>query len=123
MTNQPSEEQIQQAVMDWARAVQGQKRELRWLHHPANGGKRSKAVAGKMWAAGVRAGVADLHLPVARSGFHSLWIELKTETGRQTQEQKEFEAFVTAEGNAYWLARSSTEAIYVIEAYLEGKMK
>jgi len=49
-----------------------------------NGGMRNKAVAGKLKAEGVRAGIVDLVLPVSRKGYHSLWIEMK-----QRQEQND----------------------------------
>ena len=42
-----------------------------------NGGQRNVIVAKKLKAEGVRAGVPDLMLPIARHDFHGLFIELK----------------------------------------------
>jgi hypothetical protein len=42
-----------------------------------NGGHRVKAVAGKLKAEGVRSGIPDLFLPVARHGYYGMFLELK----------------------------------------------
>jgi len=47
------------------------------IHHIPNGGHRSKSVAVKLKAQGVRAGVPDLSLPIARGGYFGLYIEFK----------------------------------------------
>ena len=71
------EHQEQCALMDWARLSEKRYPELKWLFAVPNGGKRSKAVAGKLKASGVKPGVLDLNLPVRRGLFTSLWIEKK----------------------------------------------
>lgn len=53
-----------------------------------NGGFRHKAVAAKLQIEGVRSGIPDLFLPVASSGYHGMFIEMKTEKGRATENQK-----------------------------------
>lgn len=48
------------------------------LIHIPNGGSRKNAFEGwRLKEQGVRAGVSDLLLPVARGGFFGLWIEFK----------------------------------------------
>jgi hypothetical protein len=48
------------------------------LIHIPNGGSRKNAFEGwRLKEQGVRAGVSDLFLPVARGGFFGLWIEFK----------------------------------------------
>ena len=42
-----------------------------------NGGQRNVIVASKLKAEGVLSGVPDLHIPIAKKGFHGLYIELK----------------------------------------------
>lgn len=123
MIPEPSEHQSQAAVVEWATAARAMYPALRLLYSPTNGTHRNFRQTAKLKAEGMRNGVADLVLPVARCGFHQLFIEMKKRKGVQSDEQKEFERLVTAEGNAYWLARSSDEAIEVLERYLKGTMK
>ena len=47
------------------------------IYHVPNGGHRFKAVAGKLKAQGVKAGIPDLVLTMARGGFFGLYIEFK----------------------------------------------
>jgi hypothetical protein len=42
-----------------------------------NGGLRNKVVAAKLKEEGLLAGVPDLHIPVAKKGYHGLFIEMK----------------------------------------------
>lgn len=72
-----SESAEQRALFSWA-AMQAKARpELAMLLAIPNGGHRSKATAGRLKAEGVRAGVPDVALPVARAPHGGLWIELK----------------------------------------------
>jgi hypothetical protein len=65
-------------------------------HNPAwgmcfaipNGGHRHPAVAGKLKAEGVRAGVPDLFVPCQRHGYAGLFIELKAGTNKPTEAQR-----------------------------------
>ena len=47
------------------------------VFHIPNGGYRNKAEAAHLKAQGVRPGVPDLCVPVARHGYHGLYIEMK----------------------------------------------
>ena len=47
------------------------------MYHVPNGGHSIKAVAGKLKAQGVKAGISDLVLTMARGGFFGLYIEFK----------------------------------------------
>lgn len=47
------------------------------IYHVPNGGHRVKAVAGKLKAQGVKAGIPDLVLTMARGGYFGLYIEFK----------------------------------------------
>lgn len=49
-----------------------------------NGGRRNAREAALMKAEGVKAGVSDLVLALARNGFHGLWIEMK-KPGRSSE--------------------------------------
>lgn len=77
----PLESEEQSALFQWARLMEGRCPELRLMYHIPNGGLRNKPVAVRLTAQGVRRGVPDICLPVARHGFHSLYIELKRPKG------------------------------------------
>ena len=85
----PREGAEQATLFNWAQMMSGRYPELRLLFHIPNGGGRSKAEAGRFKMEGVKAGVPDLFLPVARGKCHGLFIELKRQDGgRVSAEQK-----------------------------------
>lgn len=81
------EDAEQARIMAWASANVGTYRELAYLMHIPNGGHRTKKAAAKMQALGVKRGVPDLNLSVARGGHHGLYIELKVGRNKPTSEQ------------------------------------
>lgn len=83
-----------------------------------NGGARHVAVAAKLKAEGVRAGVSDLMLPVARHGFNGLFIEMKSLSGRATPEQMRFMERVTEQGYMAVLCKGADAAMDTIKTYL-----
>lgn len=91
---------------------------LHWLHAIPNGGFRDKITAGKLKAEGVKAGIADVFLPVARKGYHGLYIEMKKDKGTQSKEQEAFEKHCNS--NYYWyqVCYSWQEAASLIMRYL-----
>lgn len=83
-----------------------------------NGGQRGKFEAAIMKHEGVIPGVADMILLVSRRGYGSLCIEFKTETGKQSERQKEWEKVATMCGNKYVIVRSLEQFIKVVTEYL-----
>jgi hypothetical protein len=67
---------------------------------------------------GVVAGVADLCLPAARRGYHGLYLEMKSEEGIATKEQKEFLRGVSGEGYCAVIAQGVDEARFALQWYL-----
>lgn len=67
---------------------------------------------------GAKKGVADILLMLAKKTYHGLYIEFKTDTGRQSQEQKEFEETCGIASYKYEIARSLDDAINIIKSYL-----
>ena len=117
----PSESQIQRSVIRWwsfSHRGLGVTEE-RLLFAVPNGGKRSLITACNLKAEGVRAGVPDLFLLVARRGFHGLIIEMKKPGGRPSAEQKSFIPFLVREGYSVHTCYSFDEAVRVITAYLK----
>lgn len=87
-----------------------------------NGGHRSKAVAGKLKAEGVRKGILDLCLPIARHGFHGLYMELKISPNKPTVEQLAWIDALTVQGYFVTVVYDDpAEAIRILEWYLEAK--
>jgi len=91
------------------------------LYHIPNEGKRSRVTGARLVAEGLKRGVPDICLPVARGGCHGLYIELKRErSGRATPEQTEWMNALMRQGYAVSLCHGWERAARVIEEYLEG---
>lgn len=119
---QPSEDQEQEAVIEWKKLMVNQYPELKWLHHCPNGGSRHPAEAQKLKRMGVVPGVSDLFLPVARNGYHGLWVEMKRrEGGRLSPDQKEWLDGMNAEGYLAVRADGADEACEIIFSYINSE--
>jgi hypothetical protein len=109
----------QELVLRWATGQTDTWPELVLLYHVANGGKRGKREAAKLKRMGVKAGVPDLCLPVARGGFHGLYVEMKRlDGGRVSTEQTAWLAALHAAGHCVAVAEGHEQAIAVIKDYL-----
>lgn len=118
----PTEEQEQAAVFQWAALKQGQFPELALLFHIPNGGLRSKPEAVRFKRAGVKAGVPDLFLPVARGRSHGLFVEMKRKKGGRVSEEQT--AWIDALGAQKYMcvvAHGAEEACCFIQDYLKNK--
>ena len=89
------------------------------LHHSPNGGKRNPREAARFKAMGTKAGFPDLGLYFPSKGFGALFIEMKTDTGKQTKEQKRLEEMLLEKGYSYRICRSVEEFIKEVREYLE----
>lgn len=115
----PTESVEQQSLFRWAFYERSRFPELALLYHVPNGGHRSKAEAGRFRAEGVKAGVPDLCLPVARGDYHGLYIELKRQKGgRISENQKRWLAALQEQGYFVAVCFGWEEAANVIEKYL-----
>ena len=116
---QPSEEQEQAAVIEWTIIMDKQLPELRLLFHVPNGAERHPAVAAKLKKQGVKAGVPDLFLPVARGGWHGLFVEMKKRKGgRVSDAQKQWISDLEGEMYRCVVANGAEEACDAIFKYL-----
>lgn len=88
------------------------------LYAVPNAARRSYRLAAYMRAEGMRSGVPDLHLPVARDPYHGLWIEMKTKCSRASEAQKKWHEDLRREGHRVEICRSATEAREVIAEYM-----
>lgn len=117
----PTEDEEQIALFEWAARMTGKMPELEWLYHIPNGGSRGPAEAGRFRAMGVRRGVPDVALDVARGGYHGLRIEMKRARGGKTSpDQDRWIAHLRAEGYRAEVCHGWTAAARVIEEYMAG---
>ncbi len=100
----PTEAQEQEALFSWAEMCLGKYPELALLHHITNEGKRSEANGAALKRQGLKKGVPDIHLPVARGAFHSLYIEMKRIGEKTTAEQEKWIAMLRKEANCCYVA-------------------
>lgn len=118
----PSESAEQQHLFQWARMMSGAHPELALMYKITNEGRRSRANGARMVAEGMKKGVPDICLPVARGGHHGLYIELKRErNSRVTKEQLEWIEALMDQGYAAAVCRGCDEAIRLITDYLAGR--
>lgn len=115
------ESEEQTAIIEWANIMQHRVPELALLYHVPNGGSRNVVEAKRLKAQGVKSGVPDLVLPVARGKYHGLYIELKTLRGRVSDTQKQWLDALRNQGYAAIVCRSADEAIAMIAKYLAGE--
>jgi len=99
-------------------AIASYRPELRWMFAIPNGGYRTKATAGKMAAEGLKAGIADVFVPIPSKDYHGLFIEMKFGKNKLTELQREFFEYATAQGYLCKVAYSAEQAIEIIDEYL-----
>jgi hypothetical protein len=111
----------QQCLFRWAAHEYCNYHELDLLYHIPNEGKRSPNGGRRLKAEGLKSGVPDIHLPVARSGYHGLYIELKREKGSTTTKNQDIwlEA-LNKQGYLAIVCKGWKEASEKILSYLEG---
>ena len=91
------------------------------MYHVPNGGLRVKAVAGKLKAQGVKAGIPDLVLTMARGGFFGLYIEFKATPPNDaaiSPSQHECIRKLNEQGYLAVVCRGHFDAMEQIRAYL-----
>lgn len=115
----PTESQEQQRLFQWAKMQSGKYPELELMYHIPNEGKRSRITGRRMVAEGLKKGVPDICLPVARGGSHGLYIELKrTKDWKITQEQENWMRDLMGQGYEVALCIGWEKAADVILNYL-----
>jgi len=120
-----SEHLEQVALFNWAKLSSKKFPELALMYSIPNGSHRHIAVARKLKAEGVKRGVPDICLPVARGGYHGLYIELKkpkgtTRAGKPTKEQVQWLSDLGEQGYLAVLCVGWEAARKTIDGYLES---
>lgn len=118
-----TEAQHQASVIQWSQqpVIRARWPELALLHHIPNGGRRDPVEARHLQAQGVKRGVPDLCLPVARDIYHGLYIELKTAQGRTSPDQKWWGEKLLEQGYFWDVCRGWKDAVRMLEWYLSLK--
>lgn len=109
----------QEGVFKWANFMSGKYPEIELLYHIPNGGSRNKIEAANLKRQGVKAGVPDLCLPVARGKWHGLYIEMKAGDNKTTEKQDMWLAALRNQGYAAEVCYGWEETAEVITKYLE----
>lgn len=105
----------QRQLIQWCRQYEwGQ-----YLYHIPN-----ETTGGQGWVVrnrqmGCRKGVPDLCLPIPMHGFHGLYIELKTDTGRPSEHQKRWISVLNALGYRAEVCKGWEAARDLLIEYME----
>jgi hypothetical protein len=132
----PKEHDHQTKVFRWAeQMVQlNQFPELAFMFAVPNGAKlpyvqsrrgQWSPQAMKLRREGMRSGVPDIVLPVARGGYHHLYIEMKRKTATDSKVGPNQHIWIAAlmnQGSYAVVCKGADQAIEVITSYLTGKI-
>jgi len=123
----PTEHVEQAMLFQWSQLATGKYPELADLFAIPNAGgytggfRANVARVVAMKREGVRSGIPDICLPVARGRYHALYIELKRTNAKPSDtkpEQAEWHERLAAAGNCVVVCPGWEAARYAIEAYL-----
>lgn len=118
-----SEATEQERLISWTQYQYSKYPELKLLFHIPNGGSRNTLEAANLKRQGVKAGVPDLCLPVARQNYHGLYIEMKWGKNKTTENQKWWLQALQEQGYKTAVCYGADEAIKVIRDYLGSEEK
>lgn len=115
-----SETQHQIAVMKWTQQPEIRQKwpELKLLYHIPNERSCTERQGAILKKAGLKRGIPDLHLPVARGQYNSLYIEMKRPGEKETTDQRWWIEQLNAHGNFAEVCHGYESAIRVIEWYM-----
>lgn len=114
---------IQKAVIKWFDGQYPETHEF-WhlLCYNQNGSVNFGKIKGYILKLmGVRAGIPDLTLYVARGGWHGLLVEIKTEKGKFAKNQETFHKRFINQGFAVEGGYGVDHSIMIIKQYLLGR--
>lgn len=108
------EHKLQVACVRWFRL----QHRGRLIYAIPNGGKRNVITASKLKSEGVSAGIPDLHVPIANSRYHGLYIEMKVKPNVPTIKQKDMMVKLHMNGYKCAVCYSIDEFISVVNEYM-----
>ena len=117
-----SEHAEQVALMQWTADMATIWPEIQLLFAVCNGARTSIGTARKLVASGLKKGVPDLFLPVARAGYHGLFIEMKAmrRGAKLSPEQASWRNWLRDQGYAHEVCHGALAAAAVLTGYLRS---
>jgi len=116
----PTEQHEQERLFCWAELMGRVHPELWLLNASLNGVRLHRGSRAKAKRCGMKKGYPDIFLPVARGGYHGLFIELKRlKGGRLEPEQAEWKQRLADGGYMAIVAKGWVQASRVIEGHLK----
>ena len=115
-----TEDQHQAALIQWSQQASIRRKypDLKLMYHIPNERKCTPQQGARLKRIGVKSGVPDLDLPVPRGNYHGMRIEMKTENGRTSENQKWWIDELTKQGYYCVVCRGWEDAARQIEAYM-----
>ena len=112
-----TEKDEQIALFDWAQY----RTDLQLMFHIANEGRRSVQHTQSLLRQGMKPGVPDNMLPIAKGRYHGLFVELKREHGgRVSPEQRYWQEQLLDNGYCSLICKGFDEAREMIDWYMRG---
>jgi hypothetical protein len=108
---------------------------MRWKHHLVtypnghtvapiyavpNEGRRSPRTGKRMKDQGLRKGIPDLYLPIKAGGHGGLYVEVKTDKGRVSPEQKTWIEWLSEHGYKAVVCRSVDDILAAVIEYMDA---
>lgn len=119
MAYHETHEEVEQiSLFRWAVFAENRYPELKLMYHIPNEGKRSRITGARLKQAGLKPGVPDIHLPIARGGYIGLYIELKFGKNKTTDNQKDWLRDLRQAGHFTAVCYGWEQAKDLIEEYL-----
>lgn len=113
-----AESNIQKSLFRWAHLNKGKWPELQALYAIPNGAHVSDKNRIRLVYEGMRKGMPDVHFPVPKGPYASLYLEIKTKEGRVSIDQQNRMQLLASLGNLCVVARGLYECIGAVEDYL-----
>lgn len=121
---QRKEDREQMCLIKWSQqpSIRREYPELKLLYHIPNERHCDPAEGRRLKLMGVKSGVPDLALPVPSGDHHGLYIELKAENGKPSENQLWWRDELAKQDYAAVICYGWQQAAEVILKYLRGEL-